>query len=139
MAFSNAWGGAILAYFFNGTAVPSNYTTTNHYLALHTADPGVGGTQTTSEISYTGYARLPLVRNTTGEWTVSGKTAQNAIARLFGAMSGGAGGTVTHLSVGELITTGGVVLTSGAVSPNISVTSGVQPNFPIGSIVLTLT
>lgn len=139
MAFSNAWGGAILQYFFNGVAIPSNYTGTNLYLSLHTADPGVGGTQTTSEISYTGYARLALVRNTTGEWQVSGKVVQNQIARLFGAMTGGAGGVVTHLAIGELSSGAGIVLSSGAVSPNITVSSGVQPNFPAGAVVLTLT
>lgn len=138
MAFSNAWGGAIVNFFFNGTAVPSNYTGTNYYASLHTADPGVGGTQNTSEISYTGYTRITVVRTSSG-FTASGKTWSNTAAWLYGAMSGGAGGTATHLAVGELSSGAGIVLTTGAVSPNIVVTSGVQPNFPIGSVVLTLT
>lgn len=139
MAFSNQWGNDVLRYFFNGVAIPSTYTGTNLYLSLHTADPGVGGTQNTSEISYTGYARLPLVRNTTGEWTVSGKTVSNAIARLFGQMTAGAGGVVTHAAVGELVSGAGVLLASGPVTPNITVANGVQPNIVIGAAVLTLT
>ena len=106
---------------------------------MHTSDPGVGGNQNTNEISYTGYARLPLVRNTTGEWSVSGKTVQNAIARLFGQMTAGAGGTVTHAAVGELVSGAGVILASGPVTPTIAVANGVQPNLAAGSIVLTLT
>ncbi len=138
MPASNAWGNALLQYTFNGVAIPANYTGANLYVALHTADPGVGGTQATNEISYTGYARLPLVRNTTGEWTVSGKTTTNAIARLFGAMTAGAGGTVTHLSIGELVSGTGIILSAGPVTPNIIVSTNVQPNFPIGAIALAI-
>lgn len=31
----------------------------NVYVSLHTADPGEGGDQTTNEVSYTSYARVP--------------------------------------------------------------------------------
>lgn len=139
MPFSTAYGTALVANLLNGVAIPAAYTGTNLYLSLHTADPGIGGTQSTSEIAYTGYARLPIVRNTTGGWTCTGKTASNAAAQLFGAMSGGAGGTVTHMGVGELLTGAGALVFAGPVTPNIVVTTPVAPNFPIGAIAVTYT
>ncbi len=47
------------------------------YLSLHTACPGVGGSQTTSEAAYTGYTRVAVARNS-GQWTVSGAQVTNA-------------------------------------------------------------
>ena len=44
---------------------------TNLYVALHTADPGESGTQSTNEISYTSYARVAVARSSAG-WTVTG-------------------------------------------------------------------
>lgn len=32
------------------------------YISLHTSDPGAGGSQTTNETSYTGYARVAISR-----------------------------------------------------------------------------
>ena len=139
MALSNAWGTALVAFQFNGTAIPAAYTGTNLYLSLHTADPGLAGTQSTSEIAYTGYARLAMVRNAAGAWTCSVKVASNTVAQLFGTMTAGAGGTATHMMIGELSTGAGAQVISGAISPTILVVNGVQPNFPIGSIVVTYT
>jgi hypothetical protein len=62
----------------NGTAIANiadnagSSPLTNLYLALHTADPGVGGSQTTSEASYTGYARVAVPRSTSGFTAASG-------------------------------------------------------------------
>src|SRR5215472_161475 len=44
---------------------------TNISIALHTADPGTGGTLSTSEVAYTGYARASVPR-TVGGWTITG-------------------------------------------------------------------
>lgn len=104
---------------------------TNLYVALHTASPGATGTQATSEISYTGYARIAVTRNAaTPGWTITGNTPASAsptAAINFGAMTGGTGGTVTYVSIGSLSTGTGVIYYYGAVSPTISVTTGVAP------------
>ncbi len=54
------------------------------YLSLHTADPGVGGAQTTNEASYTGYARLAVDRTGTG-WDAAslGATVNSALGNLM--------------------------------------------------------
>ncbi len=120
----------ILALIFNATAIPEiaqddgTSPATTITVALHTADPGEAGTQATSEIAYTGYARIGVAR-TSGGWTVSGNSVSPAAAITFGKMTGGAGGTVTYFSVGT--GTSNELLYSGAVTPNIVVTSGVTP------------
>lgn len=102
---------------------------TNLYVSLHTADPGEAGDQTTSEISYTGYARVAVAR-TAGGWAVTNNSVSPVAAITFGAMTAGAGGTVTHFGVGTLATTAGKLLFGSGctVAPNVVVTNGVTPS-----------
>jgi hypothetical protein len=137
MAISTDWANALLQQALNGVALPANFTTTNVYLSLHTADPGIGGTQNTNEVSYTGYARIAIVRNTTGGWTVSGKVGSNTAAALFGVMTAGTGGIVTYGAVGELTSGAGKLYATGLLTQSINIQTNVQPNFPIGAVTLT--
>ena len=95
------------------------------YVSLHTADPAEAGAQNTSEISYTGYARVAVARS--GAWTVTGNSVSPAAAITFGAMTAGAGGTVTHFGVGTDVSGAGKLLYKGTVTPNIVVSNGVTP------------
>ena len=132
MSKSNAFETDLLGLIFNGTAISTiadnaaSTPLTNLYLALHTADPGESGNQETSEISYTGYSRVAVAR-TTGGWTVSGNSVSPVAAIEFGEMTGGAGGTVTHASIGTASTGTGKILYSGALTPTIAVALGVLP------------
>jgi hypothetical protein len=85
----------------------------NLYISLHTADPGRGGNQTTSEATYTGYARLAIVR-TSGGWTVSGNQASNAAIATFAQCTGGSN-TITHFGIGTDISGTGQLIGSGPV------------------------
>ena len=120
----------LLALIFNATPIPeladndATSPATNITVALHTADPGEAGTQATSEIAYPGYARINVARPS-GGWTVSGSSVSPAAAITFGEMTGGAGGTVTHFSVGTGVAD--ELLYSGTVTPNIVVSNGVTP------------
>jgi hypothetical protein len=96
------------------------------YLSLHTADPGEAGDQSTSEISYTPYARVAVARSS-GGWTVSGNAANLVATASFPAYSSGTGGTATFFGVGTAASGAGVLLFSGALSPTISVGAGVTP------------
>jgi hypothetical protein len=96
------------------------------YLVLHTADPGEAGTATTSEISYTGYARQAVARSSAG-FTVSGASVTLASNVDFPEMTAGTGGTVTYFSVVKEVSGASVILYSGAVSPSIAVAVGVTP------------
>ena len=132
MSKSNLFENDLLGLIFNGTAISSiadNTATaplTNLYVALHTADPGEAGNQETSEISYTGYARVAVAR-TSGGWAITGNSVSPVAAVEFGEMTGGTGGTVTHASIGTASTGTGKILYSGALTPNITVALGVLP------------
>jgi hypothetical protein len=60
-----------------GSGIQASGTAGDLYLALHTADPGESGDQTTSEATYDNYARTAIARQD-ASWTVSGNQAVNA-------------------------------------------------------------
>lgn len=95
------------------------------YVALHTADPGESGAQNTSEISYTGYARVAVARSGAG-WTRTGNSISPVANIDFGACTAGSG-TATHFSIGTLSSGAGMILYKGAISPTIAVSAGVTP------------
>lgn len=125
----------ILAYIFNATAMP-NYGTGTLYVALHTADPGEGGNQTTSETAYTSYARVAMTRDNT-KWTVSGSTVQNAVLIQFPQCTGSPGGDISHVSIGTLSSGAGQIIYSGALNANLALANLIQPQFGIGALVIT--
>lgn len=134
MSISDTTETAILALIFNATAwgnYADNAATTpqtNVAVGLHTADPGDTGTMSTSETTYTSYARASVAR-TSGGWTVSGTAptqAAPAATISFAAGTGGSG-TVTHFSTGKTGGGAAAILFSGTVTPNITVGNGVTP------------
>ena len=132
MSKSNAFETDLLSLVFNGTAIANladnaaSSPLTNLYLALHTADPGEAGNQSTSEIGYTGYSRVAVAR-TAGGWTITGNSVSPVAAIEFGEMTGGTGGTVTHASIGTASSGAGKILYSGSLTPTIAVATGVIP------------
>lgn len=102
-------------------------------VALHTADPGEAGNQSTNEISYTGYARVAVAR-TAGGWTVTNNSVSPVNPIDFGVMTGGAGGVVTHFSVGTGV--GNKLLYKGTVTPNINVVTGVLPRLTTATAII---
>jgi len=132
MSLGNTFENDLVKLIFQATAIANiadnaaSSPLTNLQVSLHTADPGEGGDQTTSEISYTGYARIAVAR-TSGGWAVSANVVTPVANVDFGPMTAGAGGTVTHLGVGTATSGAGKLLMSGTVTPNISVTNGVTP------------
>ena len=136
---SDTFENDLLKLIFNATAIANmadNAATsplTNLYVALHTADPGEAGTQTTSEATYTGYARVAVAR-TSGGWSVSGSSVSPVAAINFPACTGGTN-TITHWSVGVASSGATKILYSGTVTPNISVSNGVTPQLTTASTV----
>lgn len=130
----------VLRLIFNAIAignVADNTATaplTNLFVSLHTADPTDAGTQTSNEISYTGYARVAVAR-TSGGWTVTGSSVSPAANIDFGTMTAGIGGTLTHWAVGTLATTAGKILYSGTVTPNPVIANGSIPRISTTSTV----
>ena len=98
----------------------------NLYLSLHTSDPGDDGDQETNEITYTSYARVAIAR-TGSVWTVSGGSASLASPPAVFPEGSGGSGTATHFGLGTASSGGGVLLYSGAITPNIVCGNGVTP------------
>lgn len=131
----------VLKLIFNGTAIANvadNAVTgplTNLFIALHTADPTDAGVQTASEATYTGYARVSVAR-TSGGWTVAtaaGVTSAVPVAAInFPACTAGTS-TCTFFSVGVASTGATKILYAGAISPSISVSTGVTPQLTTAS------
>ena len=131
MSFSNTAETAIMKLLFQAVAwgnMADNAATTpqtNVSMALHTADPGEAGTQTTSEATYTSYARVNVAR-TTGGWNESGGVITPVAAINFPAATGGTN-TITHATAGK--TGGGAsdVWMRATVTPNLSISNPIQP------------
>lgn len=117
-----------------GIAVAST-TYTQLWAALHTGDPGDGGTQGISEVAYTGYARVAIARSTTG-WACSTSVGTaNPVANIdFPQNTSTSTGTITYASIGLTSnSTGGQIIASGQVSPSINYSQSVQPRLTTGS------
>jgi hypothetical protein len=140
MSATNAMETALLTLYFNNTdhanigdasGLQNSATAGSFYVSLHTADPGEAGDQTTSEATYTSYARVAVARSGAG-WTVSGNNVSNAAAVSFPACTGGSN-TITHFGIGTDISGTGNLLFKGDTGP-LAVSSGITPQFAIGEL-----
>lgn len=123
----------------DATGLRGSTTAGVFYISLHTGDPGEAGDQTTSEATYTSYARVSVARSTAG-WTVSGTAptqAANDAAITFPAATGGSS-TCTYFGIGSDTSGAGNLFLSGALTASLAVTSGITPAFAIGALVVTL-
>lgn len=143
--FTTAFKGDLLNHLLNNanlanlgdsTGLRGSSTAGNLYVALHTADPGASGTQSTNETTYGSYARESTGR--ASDWTVSSGQATNANTITFPTPSSGSG-TITHVSIGFLTSGAGEILICGALSSPITITTGGPIIFPPGTITLKFT
>lgn len=138
MSKGNTFEDDILKLIFNATPIAdladndATSPATTLTVALHTADPGEAGTQSTSETAYTGYARQTVAR-TSGGWTVSGGSVSPVANIDFPECTASPGGAITHFSVGTGV--GNKLLYSGTVTPNITMAVGVVPRLKTTSTI----
>lgn len=134
-AKTDAYENALMLLIFNNTNIANVGDATgvrgstvagSLYVSLHTADPGEAGTQATSEISYTGYARVAVARSGAG-LVVTANSVSPAANIDFGQMTAGTGGVATHFGIGVASSGATLLLYRGAISPTINVVNGVQP------------
>ena len=142
MSKSNSWETALLSLLFentnaanigDATGLRGSSTAGSLYFSLHTADPGEAGDQTTSECSYTSYARVAVARSSSG-WTVTGNAVAVDANVTFPAGTGGSG-TATYWGLGTASSGAGVLLYKGAISPSIVTGNGVTPQLTAGTVV----
>ena len=132
MGKSTTTNNDLLKLIFNATAIANIADNaaasplTNLYLALHTADPGAGGTQATSEVTYTSYARVAVAR-TTGGWTASSASSTSLVAAATFPAGTGGSGTATFFSIGVASSGATKILYSGALTVSIVTGNGITP------------
>jgi hypothetical protein len=132
MAKGNTFINDYLKLLFNATAIANiadnaaSSPLTNLYVSLHTADPTASGTQTSSEATYTSYARVAVARTTSG-WTAASAQSTSPVAAITFPAGTGGSGTVTYFGIGTLTSGTGKLLYSGTVTPNIVTGNGITP------------
>lgn len=145
MSMSNAAEAALLDLIFLNTdwsgvgdagGLQNSATAGSLYVALHTGDPGEAGDQTTSEVSYTGYARVAVARSGAG-WSRSSSTVSNVATVQFGECTSGSA-TATHFSIGTDSSGAGQIILSGALSASRNISAGITPLFNAGSLTATV-
>lgn len=143
MATSTAAANSQLALLYNATTwanIAINATAspiTDVYVALHTAPVSAGGSQNEDETAYTNYARVAVVRTTSG-WSApaSGSTAN--VAAIEFPQCGVTGATITDVSVGKSISGATEYFHTGALSSSIAVSNQIQPRFAIGALSIAI-
>ena len=129
MSLSNVTETAALDFFLRG--IDASYRTgPTQYLALFTADPGEAGS-IASEANYTGYSRVALVKATS--WTGTSSPFTNSNLIQFGPCTAG-NNVLTHFAVIDTASGSVNMMISGALSSPLNVSSGIQPQFAIGSL-----
>jgi hypothetical protein len=124
---------ANIANLGDATGVRGSSTAGSLFFSLHTADPGEAGDQSTSEVSYTGYARVAVARSGAG-FTVTGNSVSPAGAVGFPACTAGTA-TATHFGIGVSVSGAGKLLYKGTVTPTISIANGVTPSLTTATAV----
>lgn len=145
MSATNAFETALLTLYFNNTnhanvgdaaGIQNSAAAGVFYISLHTADPGEAGSQTTSEATYTSYARVSVARSGAG-WTIAAANVSNAAATTFPAATGGSN-TITHFGIGSALSGAGNLFFKGALTSSLAVSSGITPSFAIGELDVNL-
>ena len=145
MSMTNAAEAALLDLLFLNTdwanigdagGLQNSAAAGSFYISLHTADPGEAGSQTTSEVAYTSYARVAVAR-TAGGWTRSVSTISNTALVQFPQATGGSA-TATHFGIGTDLSGAGNLLLKGSLNASLSISNGIQPQFAAGAMTATV-
>lgn len=144
MSMSNAAEAAFLDLLFlnidwanvgDAAGLQNSLAAGSFHLALHTADPGEAGDQTTNEVAYTNYVRVAVPR-TAGGFSRAGNVISNAALVQF-ATCGVTGATATHWSVGVASAGASQIIVSGALGSSLVISNTIQPQFAIGALTAT--
>lgn len=120
----------------DAAGLQNSATAGNFYVSLHSADPGESGTQSTSEVAYTSYARVAVAR-AGGGWTLTSQTISNTALVQFPQCTGSTA-TASYFGIGTDASGAGNLLMSGALTSSLSISNGIQPQFAAGALTVTV-
>lgn len=109
------------------------------YAGLYTGDllGETSTSQATNECAYTGYGRVAVARSVAG-WTVAAGTVDNDALLQFGNATAGTPETVTDVGLGFASSGAGYLQIWGQVTSDLVVNVGVNPQFAIGALDVSL-
>lgn len=114
---------------------PSWRANANRYIALHTADPGEAGTAVTSESAYGSYARVLVVASTGFTAASGGSSSNTGLIQFMNVLLDSE--TITHVSIVTTASGAGQIKYSGALTASRNISSGIQPQFSIGGLIIS--
>lgn len=132
---SDYFENALLQYIFHGVVAAGmegvfgtpGSPLTQFHLSLHSADPGDAAVtgQQTNELTYGGYARIAVNRNSAA-WGITGNQVSPLQIVEFPECTSGSQ-TATHVGIGTAATGEGKLLYSGAITPAIAISVSIVP------------
>jgi hypothetical protein len=137
MPKSTQWANDLLSFICKGTIPGWNASTSALYISLHTAPPGIGGTQATNETSYSGYGRVGVIRNGSSLTVVNNNTT-NANAITFGACTANPQ-TITDFAIGLSQGSATEILYTASLASSRLISIGSTPSFPPCALSITET
>lgn len=102
------------------------------FVAIYTSDPA--DTDSGSEATYSGYARVGVIRSAVG-WAVVDNVASNVGEVIF-PVSLGTSNLITHWGIRTALV-GGDLIGSGALTGSVNIITGDTPKFDPGQITIT--
>lgn len=137
MAFSQYLADRILTW-VKGVSFPAALS--NVFISIHTANPGVNGTESDATLSVTGTANRTQVPSAdfsaAGNASGGGREITNSnVVQITNNATNGATVTLTHFGVWDAAT-GGNFLASGELTTAIGVQAGDTVQFNVGAMAI---
>jgi hypothetical protein len=139
--FGSTFASYLAALIFTGDDIPgiadnaASSPISDIEVSLHTASPA-SGNQTTSEATYTSYARVAVARSVS-DYNETAGLVENDDPIVWPKATGGSS-AVTHVACGTAHSGSGVVLVSGALTASLVVSNGVVPSIAIAGMSVTV-
>ena len=111
----------------------------NFHISTHLLDAITDAStlQTDNEAGYTGYSRQAVARSTAG-WTVASGVVDNDNLIQFGNATAGTPETITDVGIGFAASGAGVLQIWSQVLADLIVNIGVNPEFAVGALDISL-
>lgn len=135
MPLTTAWKTKLIKLIHKGVNPMSGISTV--YVSLHTADPTATGNQSTSEVAYTGYARVAVAVGS-GTWSDITNGVTNSAGIFFPTVLAGTAPT-SHWGIGTAASGTGELIEYGPVNAGVPRTfiTGDIPTIPVSQMNLT--
>lgn len=114
---------------------PSWRSNASRYIALYTADPTDAGTAVSNEATFGAYARQTVTAATGFTAAAGGSSSNTGLIQFLECTSGSE--TITHVAIVTTTSGAGQIIYSGPLNSPRAVSTGIQPQFAIGALVVT--